>query len=106
MIPEGTGDIIDYKYKQMALVSDVHTDAFDGLALEEGVGAPQQIYVAVKDCPGGCRVCVGYVYSYYEFTKPLSERMTDDEWKGLIYAEKGGPPESYEPRWVRSMRNK
>lgn len=104
VIPEGSGDMIDYKYKQMALVSDVHTDSFDQLALEEGVGAPQRIYVAVKDNSGGCRVCVGYVYSYYEFSRPISERMTDDEWKALVYGGDQRTLQSFEPKWIPSLR--
>jgi hypothetical protein len=106
VIPEGSGDMIDEKFKQMALVSDVHTDSFDGLALEEGVGAPQRIYVAVKDNSGGCRVCVGYVYSYYEFSLPVSQRMTDDDWKALVYGKDQHTVESYEPKWISSLRTK
>jgi hypothetical protein len=110
VIPEGTGDIIDNKYKQMALVTDVHTDLGEERVLEEAVGAPQRIYVAVKDDPGGTRVCVGYIYSYYEFTQPIGKRMTDDEWKELVYPSEAakGPREdrvaSREPGWIRELR--
>jgi hypothetical protein len=106
VIPEGSGDIIDDKFKQMALVTDVHTDSFDQMALEEAVGSPQRIYVAVKDNSGGCRVCVGYVYSYYEFTRPISQRMTDDEWKELVYKGDVSTLKSCEPNWVSSLRTK
>jgi hypothetical protein len=104
VIPDGSGDVIDDKFKQMALVADVHTDYFLGMALEEGVGVPQRIYVAVKDNSGGTRICVGYVYSYYEFSRPIEKRMTDDEWKAMIYPEVQREVKGWEPTWVASLR--
>jgi hypothetical protein len=104
VIPEGSGDIIDDKFKQMALVTDVHTDLIGGMVLEEGVGSPQRIYVAVSDSSGGTRVCVGYVYTYYEFTKPMAHRMTDEEWKSLIYPKPKPEVRSWEPEWIASLR--
>lgn len=104
VIPEGSGDIIDQKYKQMALVADVHADFFGGQVLEEAIGSPQRIYVAVKDNPGGTRVCVGYVYRYYEFTQPLDRRMTDEEWKAMIYPVTKPEIKKREPEWVGQLR--
>ena len=104
VIPEHAGDIIDTKYKQMACVSDVHTDYFAGQVLEVGVGVPQRIYVAVKDKSGGSRVCVGYVYSYYEFHQPMGQRMTDDEWKSMIYPVIEYSVREKEPQWSRDLR--
>ena len=106
LIPEDAGDIIEDKFKQMALVSDVHTDAIEQLALEEAIGSSQRIYVAVKDNSGGCRVCVGYVYSYYEFSRPISQRMTDEEWKALVYGNNEPTLQSFEPHWISSLRMK
>jgi len=109
VLPQDAGDIVDDTYKQMALVADVHTDFLEERALEEGVGAPRRIYVAVNDSPGGARVCVGYVYTYYEFTQPIDRRLTDEAWKGMVYREVGGKPSpdpalrSYEPSWVHTM---
>jgi hypothetical protein len=104
VIPEGSGDIIDDKFKQMALVADVHTDKFDELVLEEGIGIPQRIYVAVKDNSGGTRICIGYVYTYYEFVQPLMKRLNDDEWKTNIYPTIDPRIKSQEPEWVKQMR--
>jgi len=106
ILPEDAGDIIEDQFKQMALVTDTHTDAFPGemLALEDAVGAPQQIYVAVKD-NGGTRICIGYVYSVYEFTAPISNRLTDEQWKGIVYAANRKPLESREPDWARGLRS-
>jgi hypothetical protein len=104
VIPEGSGDIISDKFKEMALVADVHSDFVSGNVLEEGVGAPQRIYVAVKDNAGGARICVGYVYSYYEFSRPIAQRMTDEQWKSLIYPSINAGVPAMEPGWVASMR--
>ena len=107
ILPEDAGDIIEDRYKQMALVTDTHTDASsaDMKALEDAVGAPQRIYVSVKDNSGGSRICVGYVYSVYEFAQPLSKRLTDEEWKGMVYAKNRKPLESKEPAWARGLRS-
>ena len=90
----------------MALVTDTHTDAFPGemLALEDAVGAPQQIYVAVKD-NSGTRICVGYVYSVYEFSEPITNRLTDEQWKGIVYAANRKPLAPREPDWARALRS-
>ncbi len=106
ILPEDAGDIIEEQYKQMALVTDTHTDASATMkALENAVGAPQRIYVAVKDDSGGSRICVGYVYSVYEFAQPVSNRLTDEQWKGMVYAKNRRPLESKEPDWARGLRS-
>ena len=107
ILPEDAGDIIEEQYKQMALVTDTHTDAFptEMKVLENAVGAPQRIYVGVKDNSGGSRVCVGYVYSDYEFAQPLSNRLTDEQWKAMVYARNRKPLESREPAWARGLRS-
>ncbi|HEX7572003.1 MAG TPA: DUF3160 domain-containing protein, partial [Bacteroidota bacterium] len=104
---EDAGDIIEDQYKQMALVTDTHTDAFpmDLQVLENAVGAPQRIYVSVKDNSGGSRICVGYVYSAYEFAQPLSNRLTDEQWRGMVYAKNRKGVESKEPAWARGLRS-
>lgn len=107
ILPEDAGDMIEDQYKQMALVTDTHTDAFPAemLALEDAVGSPQRIYVGVKDNPGGTRICVGYVYSVYEFSRPLSDRLTDEQWKAMVYTKNRKPLESKEPDWARGLRS-
>jgi hypothetical protein len=107
ILPEDAGDIIEEQFKQMALVTDTHTDAFpeDLKVLENAVGAPQRIYVGVKDNSGGSRICVGYVYSVYEFAQPMSNRLTDQQWKGIVYAKNRKPLDSKEPAWARGLRS-
>jgi len=65
-----------------ALVADVATDP-NGFVLEEGTGKIFEIYVVVP-IDGQLRVAKGGVYSYYEFSWPMSDRLTDKKWRELL----------------------
>jgi hypothetical protein len=78
-------------------ISDVHTDPTSGTVLEEGVG-DANFLVAAVDNHGHRAAYVGPAYSYYEFTRPAGDRMTDEAWRGLIT--KGQLPER--PAWWRA----
>jgi len=73
----------------MRIVADVHTNVDVGLALEEAVGRPMELYMV---CPvnGNPVVCIGVVYSYYEFKQPIGNRLTDEEWRKML--EQGREP--------------
>jgi poly-gamma-glutamate capsule biosynthesis protein CapA/YwtB (metallophosphatase superfamily) len=43
-----------------------------------------QILVLVPDNAGRFEIAVGGVYSYYEFTQPLSNRLTDEAWRAML----------------------
>jgi hypothetical protein len=78
-------------------VSDVHTDPTSGAVLQEGVGSAN-FFVAAIDNQNNRATYVGPIYSYYEFTHPASDRMTDETWRKLI--EKRALPER--PAWWRA----
>ncbi len=91
-----------------AIVTDIATDP-NGTCLEIGTGNPSTIYVVVP-IDGELRICVGAVYSFYQFEQPLSNRLTDSEWRqmmGIAATDKGlynydtaiNPPE-----WTQSYR--
>jgi len=65
-----------------AIVADVATDP-NGQVLEEGTGKISEIYVVVP-IDGKLRIAKGGVYSYYEFTWPMSDRLTDKKWRELL----------------------
>jgi hypothetical protein len=65
-----------------ALVADVATDP-NGVVLEEGTGHVLNIY-AVVPVDGKLRIARGGVYSYYEFTQPMSDRLTDKKWREML----------------------
>jgi hypothetical protein len=82
---EGTPTMQD---QDSALVADVATG--DGTVLEEATGHPTAIYVVVP-IDGKLVIARGGVYSHYEFTVGLSERMTDETWKAQLNADKAPP---------------
>ena len=103
--PEG---YLDAAMFPAAIVTDVATDP-NGSVLELGTGNPSVIYVIVP-VDGVLRVCSGTVFSFYEFTQPLSERLTDTEWRqamGIELTNAGRyvetPPLS-QPSWTVSYR--
>ena len=81
--------------KKMALVADVHTDPNTGEVLQVAVGNPCELY-AVIPSKGKNYLAVGACFSYYEFTKPMSERMTDKQWQELT-------DRPAMPEWTRSF---
>jgi len=67
----------------MAVIADVHTDPNSGEVLEEGVGRPFVILVAVQ-VNGQVILTQGGVMSYYEFTWPMDDRLTDETWQEML----------------------
>ena len=80
---------------EMPVVADVHTDSNSGTCLEEGVGYPLRIAV-ICEIEEQLRVCIGGVFSYYEFEQPISDRLTDEQWIAMLKSE--SPPEL--PYWA------
>jgi hypothetical protein len=68
---------------QMPIIADVHTDALNNLVLEEGVGYPFDIFVIVP-IEDTLKVARGAVFSYYEFSQPISDRLTDETWQEML----------------------
>ncbi len=87
---------VDEEDQKTLLVADVHTDNNSRSVLEEGVGYLDFLVVKVKDPKGNWRYCVGPVFSYYEFTVPMSDRLTDEAWTDMLEA--GDAPER--PSWT------
>lgn len=82
-----------------ALVADVFTNAEVGRVLEVATGIPYRMHVLLNDGDGGKRIATGYGYSYYEFYGPMDQRMTNEEWREIVY-DAGGSPERYLPFWA------
>lgn len=68
-------------------VIDVHTDPNSQSVLELGVGNCNFLIVAV-DNELDRMIYVGPSYSYYEFRQPVSDRLTDQQWKQMLPTEK------------------
>lgn len=69
--------------KRLALVADVHTDPNTGSVLEVATGNPYTIYVVVQ-YGNTLYLTKGGTFSYYEFTQPMTERLTDEEWQDML----------------------
>ena len=87
----------------MALVADVSSAlstraGADLRVLEEGVGHALPLYVAFER-DGRRQLARGAAYSYYEFTQPASQRLTDSAWQSLLKTP--GAPKM--PEWTRSF---
>ena len=82
----------------MAVVADVHTDPNTLQVLEEGVGRPMIILVAVP-IDGEVYLTRGAVMPYYEFTWPMEDRLTDEAWQELL--DSGNEPPL--PSWTESF---
>lgn len=84
------------------LIADVHTAMNINEILYEATGIPNIIYVAVKDA-NGTRLTRGVTYSYYEFTHPFGERLSDADWQANIYEGKNNFPLPSKPEWAKSL---
>lgn len=91
-----TWELVNETDKDMAVVADVHTG--DNKVLEEAVGHANEILVIVP-VEGKLVLTRGAVFSYYEFTFPASNRLTDEKWQVMVNTGKTPAP----PAWTRSF---
>ncbi len=82
-----------------ALVTDVHTDPNSLTVLQEATGDPMVIFVAVPRPNGSVYIARGAMFSYYEFTHDMNDRLADEEW-WIIYDSEDRPSM---PEWVYSF---
>lgn len=66
------------------MVADVHTDLNSGRVLEEGLGTLQWMLTVNRGPDGKLAVSVGPVFSWYEFTHALSDRLTNEKWREML----------------------
>ncbi|MFX0013703.1 MAG: DUF3160 domain-containing protein [Promethearchaeota archaeon] len=84
--------------KSPALIADVLTEPNIRVTLHEATAHFNPILIAYKH--GGDYIAgAGLVFSYYEFTTPFGERMTDSEWLELL--DQGTTPER--PSWTEGF---
>jgi len=96
-VNEEDGFLISPAPEKSPIVADVHSDYISSppLALEEATGYPLYLYVAFE-LDGVLQLFVGASYSYYEFTAPVDQRLTDEEWVVLLDS---GQANEYRPSW-------
>jgi hypothetical protein len=95
---------------QAAVIADVATAPDpdgDGIpnpvVLEEAVGRINELYAVVPlvtaDGSIQLQVAKGGVFSYYEFTWPAEDRLTDEQWRTMLDEGEAPPP----PEWTGSF---
>jgi len=89
------------------IVADVHSapilfgeGPLPGVAavLEVGTGGCDLLVIAI-DNQDDRAVYVGPVYSYYEFPQPAGDRLTDEQWQGML----GSGEAPARPDWSESF---
>ena len=82
------------------IISDVFTDPNGNMVLEVGTGYFDIIVVAYIAENSKMYLAAGSAMSYYEFTWPQKNRLTDEEWREMVKS-KEAPPQ---PEWVYSFK--
>ena len=102
------GENINVTNYPAAIVTDIATDP-NGSCLEVATGNPSVIYVLVY-FDGGYHICKGSTYTFYQFEQPLSDRLTDSEWRqmmGISVTDSGSYNSNNDikqPEWTQSYR--
>lgn len=103
-------DLSESRQAPCPVVADIATDP-KGSVLEIGSGKASVMYVAFP-LDGKIHIGSGSVYSFYQFTVPINERMTDEEFRERLdgghmdenwnWVEAEPAPEM--PQWTQSYR--
>ena len=93
------GDSTSAAIEWKPTIADVHTDPDAGVVLEVGTGNVDFL-VTVIDNDGDLAVHVGPSFSYYEFLQPAGDRLTDEQWTGMVANPKTAPAR---PDWATPL---
>jgi len=80
---------------ETSLIADVHTDQNSSSVLEVASGNLDNCVVIYRRADGVLEAAVGPVLSYYQFTWPMSDRLTDEAWRNMLLSD---PPSR--PAWT------
>ena len=69
---------------ETTLIADVHTDQNSSSVLEVASGQLDWCLVVYRRPDGAVEAAAGPVLSYYEFTWPMSDRLTDEAWREML----------------------
>jgi len=81
---------------ETTLIADVHTDQNSSSVLEVASGPLDWCIVAYMRPDGVAEVAIGPVLSCYEFSWPMSDRLTDEAWREML----DGAGEVARPSWT------
>jgi hypothetical protein len=88
--------ILNQDDNDMAIIADVHTAGDE--ALEVGVGHADDL-IAIVPIEGKRYLARGSSLSFYEFRVPISQRVTDHDWKAFLESGTDKP----RPPWTSSF---
>lgn len=89
----------DLQPQSSAIVADVSTDLELGRVLEEAVGNFSVLVIVYSNPDGSLYSAAGPVFSYYEFTTSIDNRLTDEEWRTMLAANQTVQP----PEWTSNF---
>lgn len=81
----------------LPVIADVFTT--NEMCLEVAVGRPLYIYVVVE-IGGYLYLTRGGIYSYHAFIQPVSNRLTDEEWRKMLEEQKAPKP----VQWMENLK--
>lgn len=83
----------------VALIADIHNDPSQSMILEVGIGKVYELFVIVNDDHGNAYLARGGVFSYYEFSQPMTQRLTDETWQAMLESDTA----PLTPTWTQSF---
>jgi len=87
------------KAQKATIVVDVHTDTNTQGVLEEALGNFNALIAVYADADSKLYATAGPVYNYFEFTWPMSDRLTDEKWREMLTAHQLPEP----PKWTNNF---
>lgn len=90
---------VDTEGIKTTIVADVMTDSNSGYCLEEATGKIDWTYVVYSLPDGTLGIGVGPTLSYFEFKQPMSDRLTDEQWRAMLKAN----PHQNRPNWTNTF---
>lgn len=82
---------------ETSLIADVHTDQNTMKVLEVASGYLDCAIVVYRRPDGLIEAAIGPVLSYYEFTWPMNDRLTDEAWRDILHSPQ---PVVSRPTWI------
>jgi hypothetical protein len=82
---------------ETSLVADVHTDQNSSSVLEVASGDLDNCVVVYRRADGVVEAAIGPVLSYYQFSHPMNDMLTDEAWREMLASD---PPQR--PQWTSS----
>jgi len=93
-----TGELQGDAFKT-SIIADVHTDGNTKQVLKVGTGKVDWMIV-VHNTPDDVLVAsVGPIFTYFEFPRPMDDRLTDEAWRDML--DQGTAPPR--PEWVSEV---